>query len=199
MITTDQLQRIAPNCRAPIAVAANLNTALAQYKITNIDEIRMLVAQGCVESLEFTTAIENLNYSAEGLMRTWPSRFPTMQIASQYARQPEKIANFVYANRMGNGPPESGDGWKHRGRGWLQTTGKTNQERALKALGLPLDRPELLSESRWAAFSLCQFWVDANCAEVANDIVACTKRVNGGTTGLGERREYWERAKRVLV
>lgn len=199
MITAAQIQQIAPNCRAPIAVAANLNIAFTQYKITSVVETRMIIAQACVESAEFNSSVENLNYSAEGLMRVWPSRFPTMAIASQYARQPEKIANFVYANRMGNGPPESGDGWRHRGRGWLQTTGKTNQEQALKDLGLPLDRPELLSEFRWAAFSLCHFWVDKNCAEVADDIVACTKRINGGTTGLNDRRHYWERTKQVIV
>lgn len=198
MITPEQISRIAPGCRAPISVAANLNIALAQYKITSIDEIRMIIAQACVESAQFNLATENLNYSLEGLMRTWPSRFPTVESARPYARNPEAIANKVYANRMGNGDIASGDGWKHRGRGWLQITGKTNQEKALKALGLPLDKPQLLSETRWAAFSLLQFWVDNDCAAVANDIDACTQKINGGKNGLQERKMYWERAKQVL-
>jgi len=198
MITAAQIKGVAPACKAPDMVATNLNAAFHHYNITDLDEIRALIAQACVESAQFNATVENLNYSAGGLVAVWPSRFPTLEFAQQYHRQPEKIANYVYADRMGNGPPESGDGWRHRGRGWLQTTGATNQKRALERLGLPLDRPELLSEPRWAAFSLCQFWVDNNCAALVKDDLALTRKINGGLHGLADRRAAHQRAKVVI-
>ena len=171
--------------------------ACAESGINTPNQIAAFLAQCAHESAGFTRLVENLNYSAEALIRVWPSRFLTMQFAMLYHRNPEKIANNVYANRMGNGPESSGDGWKYRGRGLKQLTGKDNYQRCGQALALDLvGNPDLLLSPRPAARSAGWFWKANNCGPLAEarEFELLTKRINGGLIGLADRKARYERA-----
>lgn len=151
------------------------------------------------ESSHFTDFEENLSYSAERLCKVWPGRFPTFASAAPYARNPEKLANKVYALRMGNVLP--GDGWKYRGRG-PQLTGKENYANAERRTGLPLvNAPDLAAEPRNFVLLACDYWAAKGCNEAADadNLVLVTKKVNGGSVGIQERRLLVERAKKVLL
>jgi putative chitinase len=152
-------------------------------------------AQTAHESGGFKTFSENLNYGAKGLRSIFGKYFPTDALARAYERQPQKIANRVYANRMGNGPESSGDGWKYRGRGALQLTGKDNYQ----AFANYVKRPDIMDNPDLVATELCfesaLWFFDRNklwsiCDKGINDaaILALTKRINGGTHGLDDRR-----------
>ena len=140
---------------------------------------------------EFNHLLENLNYSAQRLVQVWPSRFPSLPVAIPYAGNPEKLANFIYANRLGNGPPDSGDGWKYRGRGLIQLTGRGNYQQAATGIGRPLvDQPDLLLQPDVAARSAAFFWKSHGLNELADDrsgdddnadFQMITIRINGGT------------------
>ena len=140
------------------------------------------------ESGGFKFLKENLNYSAQALMRTWPSRFPDIDVAQKYERNPEKIANKVYGGRMGN--TEEGDGAKYIGRGLIQITGKENYENCGVGIGVDLiANPELLQEPNAAALSAGWFWNKRNLNSLADimDIVGMTKKINGGAIGIDDR------------
>lgn len=145
------------------------------------------------ETNEFLTFVENLNYSSAGLKKTFNKYFPG-NLADQYARQPEKIANRVYANRMGNGNEESGDGWKYRGRGAIQLTGKSNYELFSKYLNKPeiVTNPDLVAteysfESALFYFNNNKLWSICDRGVDRNTILILTQRINGGTNGLTDR------------
>ena len=143
--------------------------------------------------------VENLNYSARGLMATWPKWFPDLETATKYARQPDKIANYVYAGRMGNMEPGSGDGYRYRGRGLIQITGRTNYEACGKGIGQPLlSFPQKLEDPIQAARSAAWYWRSRNLDAVVGDIEADTKAVNGGLTGIEDRKALYTKAKEVL-
>ena len=207
MLTIPQLSAMMPRANALIWMPCLLH-AFERFEINSPARIAAFLAQAAHESAELTRLTENLNYSAAGLMKTWPKRFPTQAIADQCARQPEKIANVVYANRIGNGPPESGDGWRYRGRGIFQLTGKGNYQETAEALSIDLlAAPEKLEEPSMAARSAGWFWKSrglntlADCAPGEDDIadfVRITQIINGGRTGLAERVAYWEKAKGAL-
>ena len=151
------------------------------------------------ESNNFKTLEENLHYSAAGLMRVWPSRFPSADVANQYANNPEKIANKVYAGRMGN--TEEGDGWAYHGRGLIQLTGRDNYKNCGDALGLALiTNPELLAMPKGAALSAGWFWGKRGLNELADvkDFETMTKRINGGTLGLDDRITKIKNALKIL-
>ncbi len=173
-----------------------------KYEITSAARIAGFVAQCGHESQNFKTLEENLNYSAEGLNRTFPKYFVKAgRDAQAYHRQPEKIANVVYANRMGNGDTASGEGYKFRGRGVIQLTGKDNYSRFAKHIGKSLDETiEYLKTKQGALESACWFWQTNGLNEIADsgDIVAMTKRINGGTIGLEDRRKHYAHALAVL-
>lgn len=161
----------------------------------------MWIAQCAHESQGFTRLEENLNYSAAALRKTWPARFPSDAIARRYARQPDRIANYVYANRMGNGDEKSGDGWSYRGRGLIQITGKANYRECSQVFGVDLiDQPELLATPRHAALSAGWFWHSRGLNQLADagDFELVTERINGGLHGYADRKRRWERAKSAL-
>jgi len=144
---------------------------------------------------------ENLNYSAKGLMGIFKKYFPTEDLANAYARQPQKIANRVYANRMGNGPEESGDGYKFCGRGLIQLTGKQNYTKFAEDLGISLeDTVAYLETSAGAVSSAGWFWDNNNLNQYCDkdDFVTLTKRINGGTIGLEDRKHHYEIALHAL-
>ncbi|MFC3148849.1 glycoside hydrolase family 19 protein [Piscinibacterium candidicorallinum] len=188
--------------RAPIFAEA-MNALFPTYKITNVRRIAAFLGQTIVESNGFADLEENLNYRAETVTRIFGNRLPgDGSKAEDYAHNPEKLANLAYAGRFGNGDAASGDGWRYRGRGLIQTTFKDNYavvERETK-LGV-LSNPDLLLQPYNAVWSACVFWkqTDLNRLADANNIKDLTKRVNAARLHLEERVNCTERAHRVLA
>jgi putative chitinase len=178
-----------------------LKETFEKYTIDTAKRQAAFIGQCMHESGGFKLLEENLNYSAKALMNTWPSRFPTEEMANQYARNPEKIANKVYGGRMGNADESSGEGWKYRGRGIKQLTGKENYQRCSEALGVDLvENPDLLLEPKYATLSAGWFWNKHNLNDLADksDIETMTKRINGGLLGLDARKVAIAKAESIL-
>jgi len=176
-----------------------LNQTFAKYDINTPTRQASFIGQCQHESGNFKTLEENLHYSADGLMRTWPSRFPSRDVAEQYAQNPEKIANKVYAGRMGN--TEEGDGWAYHGRGLIQLTGRENYDNCGKGIGVVLiDKPQLLVEPMYACLSAGWFWNKKGLNILADklDYPEMTKRINGGLLGLADRIAKINKAKEIL-
>jgi putative chitinase len=174
--------------------------ACKAYDITTPKRVAGFLSQIGHESGGLAMLEENLNYKAETLMRVWPKRFPTLEFAQQFARNPQKIANSVYANRMGNGDEASGEGWKYRGRGLKQLTGKDNYRAFSKAIGTDfVASPDLLLQPVNAALSAGWFWSANNLNALADngDVPGMTKRINGGTIGLEQRQALYAKAMAV--
>ncbi len=202
MIRPDQLQRLAPAIAPSVAVAlAPLLTAEgARCGIDTGPRIAAWLAQIRVETWGFTRFVEDLDYDAAGLAATWPSRFPPA-LAHAYARQPQRIADRAYASRMGNGDEASGDGWRFRGRGLLQITGRANYAQAAAFTGLNLvDDPDPLGAPGLAAArAAADFWRvhGLNALADAGDIAGVSRAINGGLNGLDPRRAAFEQARAI--
>jgi putative chitinase len=199
MITAAQMHVFAPRCDAA-TLAPLLNAEASRCGIDTGMRLSHWIAQMSVECEAFTVFAENLNYSAEGLAATWPARFPNAAVAALYARNPEKIANRVYAGRMGNGPETSGDGWRFRGRGTMMRTGRAGYAQAAANTGLDLvGHPELLEQPGPAAKDAADYWRcrNINLPADANDIAAVTRAVNGGLIGLADRLTAFHRARAI--
>ncbi|WP_205894903.1 glycoside hydrolase family 19 protein [Metapseudomonas otitidis] len=189
-----------------IALIESFEMAISHFSLTTPARQSAFLAQAAHESYGFTRLTENLNYSATGLAATWPGRFRGADgqpnaLARALHRRPEAIANVVYANRMGNGPEASGDGWRYRGRGLLQITGRAQYQRCGAALGLPLvEQPDLLAQPEPAVLSAAWFWQVNGLNELADagDFEAITRRINGGLNGLAERRALWVKFREAL-
>lgn len=201
-ITKDQVEQLLHGNPDIDEWSSAMSLLFPKYEINTPARIAGFVAQCGHESQNFKTLEENLNYSAEGLNRTFPKYFVKAgRDAQAYHRQPEKIANVVYANRMGNGDTASGEGWKFRGRGVIQLTGKDNYSRFAKYVGKSIDETiEYLKTKQGALESACWFWKTNGLNEIADsgDIVAMTKRINGGTIGLEDRQKHYTHALAVL-
>lgn len=205
-LTPTQLRFLMPLVEATEAdVYAPLITAATdEFGIDTPVQMAAFLAQMAHESGQLERWTENLNYSPQRLMVVWPKRFPTLNAARQYARQPEKLANFIYANRNGNGDAASGDGWRYRGRGPFQITGRDNYSACAAALKLPLmAEPELLAEPAHGFRSAAWYWQSRDLSSLADlntdaAFETITRRINGGTVGLSERRLFWQRAKKAL-
>jgi len=166
-----------------------LNETFQKYDINTPKRQACFIGQCMHESGGFRLTKENLNYSASSLMKTWPSRFPDMDTAEKYEHNPVKIASKVYAGRMGNITPE--DAGMYIGRGLIQLTGKDNYKTASDALNENLlANPQLVEEPRYAALTAGWFWNKKGLNALAdfNDIETMTKRINGGTLGLDDRK-----------
>lgn len=175
---------------------------LPKYEITTANRIAGFFAQCGHESMNFTVLSENLNYRAETLEKLFSKYFSKAgRNAADYAKQPEKIANVIYANRLGNGDTASGDGFKFRGRGVIQLTGRDNTTAFGKSVGMsPEQVIDYVQTKKGALESACWYWNsrNINAACDANDIVKMTKLVNGGTIGLDDRKKHYEQALAVL-
>jgi putative chitinase len=174
---------------------------LPDYDINTPERVAAFLAQTMHESGGYKALVENLNYKAESLCKVFPKYFPNMDIANQYAHNPEKIANRAYGGRMGNGPEESGDGFKYCGRGLIQLTGKQNYTMFAESIETPVDEvPEFLGTFEGAVQSACWFWETNNLNQFADtgDILTMTKRINGGTLGLEDRQNHYTHALQVL-
>jgi len=199
--TQDQLQQFLPNNQHVEHWFEALSKVLPDYDISTPMRVASFLGETYVESAGYTAIQENLNYRPETLLKTWPSHFPTMDIANQYGHHPEQIANRAYAGRMGNGPEESGDGWKFCGRGLIQLTGRANYTKFAESLSMNVDDvPDFLQTFEGCVQSACWFWEANNLNQYAdqNAIDHESRIVNGGTLGLQERRAAYERALQIL-
>ena len=196
-IKPQNILSIAPKCKIVEELSKCLNMYLDKYNIDTELRVAHFLAQTAHESAEFTRFIENLNYGTKGLLETFDKYFNKSNVIN-YNRNPEKIANKVYANRMGNGNPESGDGWKFRGRGLIQLTGQENYREFFKSIDKPID-VDYLTTPKGAIESSCWYWdsKDINPHADKDDIISVTKKINGGTLGLDNRKLYLARAKKV--
>jgi putative chitinase len=189
----------------------HVQAAFDRFNINTERQVAAWIAQCAHESAGFKMLTENLNYSADTMAVVWPSRFAVLgpdkkpvkvkgknqpnKFALALHRQPEAIANTVYANRMANGNIESGEGWKYRGRGLKQLTGKDNYTRCGQGLNMDLvGNPDLLLTPEGASMSAAWFWSTNKCGPIADsgDFVALTKKINGGTIGLEDRQKRYK-------
>jgi len=196
------LRQILPNCKEPVAWTEAMSAILPRHGITSRAALASFIGQCAVESGEFNTLEENLNYSAERMMAIWPSRFPTLATTRGLDRNPRALANRVYSNRLGNGSESSNDGWNFRGRGLIMVTGRSNYT-ACSRFMFNDDRlttqPELIiATNNNAIESACWFWVTNNLNQHVHDVERTTRIVNGGIHGLRERRLYYNRALQFL-
>jgi putative chitinase len=187
-----------------------------EFEIDTLERIAAFIAQTAHESGGYTMLTENLNYKAATLAACWPNRFAVLgadkkpikdngklvptAVANSIAGKPELIANLVYSARMGNGPAESGEGWKYRGRGLKQLTGKDNYTRCGQALGVDfVGNPDLLLEPLYAARSAGWFWKSNNLSKFADveDLEGMTKKINGGLIGIADRKARYQKVKSV--
>ena len=185
MVNAEILQ----NLRIGLEWVPALNDTFAQFNIATPKQQAAFIGQCQHECNNFRTLQENLAYRSETLSKLWPQRFP-MDVANEYAHKPEKIANKVYANRMGNRDEQSGDGWRFHGRGCIQLTGHDSYYHAGRALGVDfVSNPDLVADPKYAALTAGWFWSTHNCNALADasDWTALTKKINGGTFGLEER------------
>lgn len=195
------LKKILPHCRDIAVWSRHLAGAT---EIDTKPRTCAFIAQVGHESLHLTKLLENLSYSARRLTEVWPKRFPTLQAAMPYARNPEKLANLVYGNRLGNGPPESGDGWRYRGRGLMQVTGRANYAMIGDLIRQPLiDKPQMLEIPTHAVRAAVAYWMAKDLNTLADQDTEesfreITRRINGGYNGWDDRLAIWQMAKAVL-
>lgn len=185
-VTAEQLIKLHINPE----LADALNETFARFNISTPRQQAAFIGQCGHECGNFTKFEEGLSYTADRLVKVWPKRFPTIESAMPYHRNPKALANKVYANRMGNRDESSGDGWRFRGSGALQLTGHANFYHAGQALGVDfVMNPDLVRTPKYAILTAGWFWSTHNCNALAEagDWVALTKKINGGTVGLEDR------------
>lgn len=203
-LTKEQLKQLLPKNPYIDQWYNALSQLLPDYEINTPQRVAAFIAQCSHESAGFTALRENLNYRWQSLRKIFPKYFPTDELAQEYANKPNKqeaIANRVYANRMGNGPESSGDGWRFCGRGLIQLTGRDNYSWFAASLGIPVEEAsDYLQTFEGAAQSACWFWETngLNRWADAGDILTLTKRINGGTIGLDDRIKHYNHALHVL-
>jgi putative chitinase len=203
-ITQQQLAQIIPKNPYIEQWCSALNQLLPDYGIDTPQRVAAFLAQCAHESGNFVFLKENLNYRAASLRKIFPKYFPTDALAEQYASLPNKaeaIANRIYANRMGNGPEESGDGYRYCGRGLIQLTGRNNYEAFADSIeSTPEEVSAYLETFEGAVQSACWFWETNNLNQFADadDIKTMTRRINGGFIGLEDREKHYEHAKHVF-
>ena len=189
----------------PEAVIAQIPGVIEKFQINTPLRLAHFLAQCGHESGGFRATKENLNYSAKGLVGTFKKYFPTEAAAAAYARNPQKIANKVYANRMANGDEASGDGFKFRGRGYIQLTGRANYTEFGKAINENITaNPDVVSD-KYALLSAAWFWSKNGLNKLADGgatdavVTSITRRVNGGTIGLADRIKHFKEYHTLLV
>ena len=206
MITGQQFAQLFPRAQDPQGWTDAMNNVFPTYDISTPQRVAAFLAQCGHESGGWTIFEENLNYSAQGLNSIFKKYFPTIESATPYARQPEKIANRIYSNRMGNGDESSGDGYKYRGRGPIQLTGKANYTKFAQEMfddwQNVVDNPDWVTADRdFALMSAIWFW-NANKLNVQadnGDIKTMTKIINGGYLGLDDRIAHYNECMQLLA
>jgi len=206
MITAEQFKHLFPRAQDPESWAESMANVFPTYEINTPHRIAAFLAQCGHESGGWTVFEENLNYSAQGLNSIFKKYFPTLEAAAVFARKPEMIANKIYANRMGNGGPETGDGYKYRGRGPIQLTGKDNYRAFSKEMFDDwenlFENPDWVTSDRdFALMSAIWFWNKnkLNVQADSGDIKLMTKKINGGYIGLEDRIKHYNEAIHLLT
>lgn len=206
MITSEQFNTLFPNAQDPQGWVDSMNNVFPTYDINTPKRVAAFLAQCGHESCGWTVFEENLNYSAKGLNGIFKKYFPTLESAQPYKRKPQMIANKVYANRMGNGPESSGDGWKYRGRGPIQLTGKDNYRAFAKDMFDDwenlFNNPDWVTADRdFALMSAIWFWNKnkLNVQADSGDIKTMTKKINGGFIGIEDRIKHYNEAIHLLT
>lgn len=200
IMSLDQLRQMVRNPHIEHWYEA-LEQLLPEYDINTPHRVAHFVAQCAHESGNFVFIQENLNYRAASLRALFGKYFPTDDLARQYEKQPQRIANRIYANRMGNSDEASGDGWRYRGRGLIQLTGRDNYTFFAGSLGITVEEAaEYLATFEGAAQSACWFWEQNNLNRFAdaNDVRGLTRAINGGYIGLDDRIKHTNHALHVL-
>jgi putative chitinase len=213
-ITQDQLKQIIPTNLNTAEWCVSLNRYLPAANISTVERVAQFLAQTAHESGDYRELKENLNYSAQGLANTWPNRFAVKNsagiavkpytpsaLATSIQRNPEQIADNVYADRLGNGSVASGDGWRFCGRGLIQITGRDNYTRFAKSINQELDlMPAYLVTYDGAVQSACWFWTinNLNVPSDAGNTVQVTRIINGGNNGLDDRELRYAQALQIL-
>ena len=202
--TAAKLQECLPNNKEIDLWFPVLQRYFEKYEINTIQRVAAFLAQCGHESMDFTITHENLNYSAQGLTGTFKKYFPTLDDATLYERQPEKIANKVYSNRMGNGTEDSGDGWKFCGRGILQITGHDNYNECSQFVfqdNRLLTTPDWLESKEGCVAGACWFWTNHKLNDLADqdDIKEITHKINGGYIGLDDRTARYNNCCDILA
>lgn len=196
-------KKVFPSCKEPDLWLEQIETLLPKYKIDTLERITAFLAQCGYESGGWRIFEENLNYSARSLKIVFSKYFrDSVADPNKYARNPEKIANYVYANRMGNGSIQSGDGWKYRGRGPIQITGKANYLRFFDDFEVEQRDPNILALDKEISLkSAIWFWNSHNLNELADakDLVKITRIINGGENGLKHRLNYYNTLTKELT
>lgn len=198
MISEDFVRQVLKSNADPHRWAHLLSDVLPIYGITSKKQVCSFIAQTGHESLDYTILTENLNYSAQGLLKTFPKYFDASNV-NVYSRNAQRIASRVYANRMGNGNEASGDGWKFRGRGILQVTGKNNYQRCSQFIFKDdrlLVAPEELLKPEFALHSACWFWKINKLNDISEtgSVSSVTRIINGGQHGLDDRQKRYDLA-----
>lgn len=201
--TVEDLKVALPGIRDPEGWMQSCVKLFPPYNIITKERVAMFLAQTGHESANWNLLEENLYYSAAALLKVFPKYYKTQAAANADAKKPERIANKVYANRMGNGDTASGDGYRYRGRGILQITGKSNYAACSQALygdDRLLSKPELLTTHDGALGSACWYWNTRKLNSVSDkkDLLAATKLINGGTNGLEDRKTRYDRIMRLI-
>ncbi len=205
MVTLKQLQTLYPRATPAVtgAFAKDAPELFGRFGIADTpNRLQFFLAQIGHESGGLTIVEEKLNYSAERMTRVWPSRFPTVGAAQSFAHDPEKLANFVYAGRMGNGPPAGGDGFRFRGRGYIQITGRDGYENVGARAGIDLvAKPERAAAPADALLVACAFWRWKNLNALCDtgDFAKVTRRINGKLVGIEDRRAWLDKVRRALA
>ena len=206
MITSEQFHHLFPRAQDPTSWAESMCNVFPTYEINTPHRVAAFLAQCGHESGGWTVFEENLNYSAQGLNGIFKKYFPTLESAQPYARKPEMIANKIYANRMGNGAPESGDGYRFRGRGPIQLTGRANYTSFAKEMFEDwqnvVDNPDWVTADRdFALMSAIWFWNKngLNKEADAGDLKLMTKKINGGYIGLEDRIKHYNECIDLLT
>jgi putative chitinase len=203
-LTVEKLQQMLPSNEYVQDWFDSMDRFFPNYAIDTNERIAGFISQCSHESAEFTVLKENLNYRWQTLRRVFPKYFPNDEIAKRYASLPNKqeaIASRVYANRMGNGPEESGDGWKYCGRGIIQLTGKNNYQAFANSFDESIENiSDYLQTFDGAVHAACWFWEMNRLNNYCDneDIVGLSKKINGGTNGLQDRIEKYNKMIEIL-
>jgi putative chitinase len=202
--TAEKLAKCIKKNKNPQEWWEGLYNQLPKFYIISPARVAGFVSQCQHESADFTILTENLNYGAKGLLGIFKKYFPNEALAKQYERKPQMIANKVYANRMGNGPESSGDGWTFRGRGLVQLTGRANYTQCSRDLfgdDTLVEDPDVVANTpEYAILTACWFWHKNRLNDFCDkgDVITLSKRINGGTIGLAERIHHWNQCLEVF-
>lgn len=191
VVTVQMVKAAAPETKIPEAWAEHFNRWLPSYGITAKADVAMFLAQCGHESGGLCRLHENMNYSADGLMKTWPSRY-TRALAAQHARKPELIANHVYQGRMGNVKP--GDGWRFKGCGIIQLTGRDNHTAFGKSINMTAEEARrYLETASGMTHAACWFWKTNNLSAHSANVEKATQIINNGQKGIADRKARYAR------